>query len=147
MDKNKWLIALSERGRFWREEFDDLSHAEQVFLAIWELEAQVNNGGFDQYFSNTSGDTAFAVVDALKTIGAPEAARIVAKATSVFPGSSPPRDREQRQRLLNALPPEREAVLDSLDEEFYGYPDNLTELLYEYVIRNVAEIQGADNGI
>src|SRR5437762_10408868 len=84
MDKNTLLIQLSERGRFWRVDFDDLSRAEQVFRVIWELEAEVNNGGFHQYFSNSSGDSAFAVVDALKGVGAHHAARIAADANGVI---------------------------------------------------------------
>jgi len=140
MDKNTLLIQLSERGRFWRVDFDDLSRAEQVFRVIWELEAEVNNGGFHQYFSNSSGDSAFAVVDALKGVGAHHAARIAR--------SAPPRDRTQRQHLLDSLGPEQRALLESLDEEFYRYPDNLTELLYGYVKRNSTDIPAAvDVGI
>ena len=148
MDKNTLLIQLSERGRFWRVDFDDLSRAEQVFRVIWELEAEVNNGGFHQYFSNSSGDTAFAVVDALKAVGAHHAARIAADANGVFPRSAPPRDRTQRQHLLDSLGPEQRTLLESLDEEFYRYPDNLTELLYGYVKRNSTDIPAAvDVGI
>lgn len=143
MDKNRQLIQLSEAGRFWRLDFDDLSPAEQVFRAIWDLESDVNNGGFDQYFFNSSGDTAFAVVDALKAIGAQETARIVAEANGMFPGSSPPRDRDKRQVLLDALGPEQKAALERLDAEFFRYPDSLTELLHEYVKGNSAQVSGA----
>jgi hypothetical protein len=148
VDKNDQLIQLSGLGRFWRLDFDDLSPAERVFRAIWELEGEVNNGGFDQYFFNSSGDTAFAVVDALKTIGAHKTARIAEDANGVFPRPHPPRDRDERQALLDALLPEQKAVLDNLDEQFYRYPDNLTELLHDYVKRNSANIPGAvDVGI
>ncbi|MBN1360105.1 MAG: DMP19 family protein [Sedimentisphaerales bacterium] len=148
MDKNEQLIQLSERGRFWHLDFDDLSPAEQVFRAIWELEGEVNNGGFEQYFFNSAGDTAFAVVDALKAIGAYDMARIAEDANRVFPCSLPPRGREERQALLDSLDREQKAFLESLDHEFYGYPGNLTELLYDYVKRNLADIPGAtDIGI
>lgn len=148
MDKNGQLIQLSEQGRFWRLEFHDLSRPEQVFRAVWELEGDVNNGGFHQYFFNSSGDTAFAVVDALEAIGAEQAARIVARASGIFPGSAPPRDREERQALLASFGPEQEAALARLDEEFFGYPDNLTELLHAYVKMHAASIPGAkDVGI
>ena len=143
MDKDKQLIRLSERGRFWRVDFDDLSPAERVFRAIWDLESDVNNGGFDQYFFNNSGDTAFAVVEALEAIGAHEAARIVAKANGVFPRSAPPRDRDQRQELLLALKPRQETLLEELSEEFFQYPDDLTELLHAYVKKHSVDIPGA----
>jgi hypothetical protein len=143
MDKNHWLIRLSEQGRFWRVDFDDLSPAEQVFRAVWDLEADVNNGGFDQYFFNGAGDTAFAVVPALESIGAERMARIAERANSVFPGSIPPRDRTQRQLLLETRPEDKHDLLRKLDEEFYRYPDDLTELLYDHVQRNGADMAGA----
>src|SRR5213592_510709 len=68
--------------------------------------------------------------------------------TGLFPRSAPPRDRTQRQYLLDSLGPEQRALLESLDEEFYRYPDNLTELLYGYVKRNSTDIPAAvDVGI
>ena len=148
VDKNALLISLSERGRFWKLDFDDLTHPEQVFRAIWELEADVNNGGFHQYFGNSSGDTAFAVVDALETIGAHEMARVVADAKRVFPGSSPPRDWTEREAALDSLSADQEDFLDRLDRAFFAYPDDLTELLYDYVRRNAEHVSGtADVGI
>lgn len=143
MDKNDQLIRLSEVGRFWRVGFDALSYPEQVFYVIWELESEVNNGGFEQFFSNSSGDVAFAVVDALKAIGAEETARIAAEANGMFPGSFPPRDRDERQALLETFDAEKIEAWDKLDQEFYKRPDNLTELLHEYVRRNASKIAGA----
>ncbi len=143
MTKNLQLVRPSEVGRFWRLGFDELSPAERVFRAVWELEGDVNNGGFEQYSFNSSGDTVFAVVDALTAIGASEAARIVAEANGMFPGSSPPRDRRERWVLLDGLGPEQKAVLDKLDEEFLRYPDDLTTLLHEYVRRNSDQVSGA----
>jgi hypothetical protein len=50
VDANEWLIALSaaEGTRLRTTPFSDLTPPEQVFLAIWTLESDVNNGGFDQ---------------------------------------------------------------------------------------------------
>lgn len=143
MDKNKWLIELSERGPFWKHEFDELSPAEQVFCAIWDLESEVNNGGFQQYYSNSSGDTAFAVCESLDAIGAHKAAQIVGKAHRIFADATPPRDRDERESVLESLGPKRIARLDRLDEEFMSYPDDLTELLYDYVQRNAGSVRGA----
>ena len=146
-DKNAFLMRLSERGRFWSVPFEDLSSAEQVFRSIWDLESDVNNGGFDQYYFNSSGDTAFAVVDALEKVGAQAPARIVAQANSIFPEAIPPTDRDRRQEILALLTPEMEAVLQVLDERFTRYPDNLTDLLFDYVSEKAAEIHGAQDSI
>jgi hypothetical protein len=46
-EMNRRLIRLSENptSRFWRLDYKDLSIPERVFLVIWELESEVNNGG------------------------------------------------------------------------------------------------------
>ncbi len=145
MDKNSLLIDLAEKGRFWNVAFEDLSSSEQVFLAIWDLESEVNNGGFEQYYCNSSGDTAFAVLSALEQIGAQAVAKIVSRANSAFPSELPPRNRCERQQLIEEFDSRVQDMLDSLDEEFFGYPDNLTDLLFEFVKLNSSEIEGAVN--
>ena len=72
MDKNNILIALSEPeyARLDSEGFRNLSVPHKVFSAIWALEAEVNNGGFSQYFFNSSGATAGFVHEALMIVGA-----------------------------------------------------------------------------
>ena len=81
-EMNRRLIRLSESStsRFWRLDYNDLSSPERVFLVIWELESEVNNGGFHQYFYNSGGALAPHVVGALKTIDAPATADIVQRA-------------------------------------------------------------------
>jgi hypothetical protein len=46
-EMNRRLIKLSESStsRFWRLDYGDLSPPERVFLLVWELESEVNNGG------------------------------------------------------------------------------------------------------
>jgi len=51
------------------ERFSELSPSERVFILIWDLEAEVNNGGFNQFFFNSAGDRASATPAALRAIG------------------------------------------------------------------------------
>jgi hypothetical protein len=46
-EMNRRLIQLcaNPTSRFWRLDYKDLSIPERVFLVIWELESEVNNGG------------------------------------------------------------------------------------------------------
>jgi len=113
-----------------------LNHHELVLMSIWQLEAEVNNGGFNQYYWNSAGDLAQDVVGFLKEIGASETASIAEAANSNFPNSSPPKDREERQDQLEELENKGILKLDSLDEEFYEYPCDLTELMYQYKVKN-----------
>lgn len=46
VDANAWLIEISERSaaRFFDTPFAQLTEPERVFVAVWTLEADVNNG-------------------------------------------------------------------------------------------------------
>ena len=143
-DKNKYLIALSENPatQFWKVSYEELTAAEKVFVSVWELEAEINNGGFNQYFFNSSGDNARHCVAALERIGAKNFAALVKQANSVFENGEPPTDSGIRQPLVESFSEEQKNSLDQLDQQFFKYPDNLTELLFDFVEKNRAEIRG-----
>ena len=44
-----------------------------------------------------------------------------------------PPTREGRSRTLDALGEAGQDLLNTLDSEFFAYPDDLTELLFDYV--------------
>lgn len=146
-DKDSALIALAESGaaQFWKGPFDSLSASERTFRLIWELEGEVNNGGFHQYFGNSSGDMSLHAVAALKEIGATQTAGIVQRALSVFGPLGPSPSQDVRLEQLEDLSVEQEALLEALDTEFYRYPDNLTTLLYQYVQAHRGQIRGAED--
>lgn len=135
MDKNRILIQLarSARSQYGKVAYDKQSKPQQVFSAVWGLEAQVNNGGFEQYFESSDGEMAVDTAPALRAIGAERAAEIVANAVAAFPGGGPPRDQDARQRLIAAASSEVRAAWERLDQEFLKYPDDLTSLLYAWV--------------
>jgi hypothetical protein len=113
--------------------FDELSERDKILVTIWGLEADVNNGGFDQYFFNGSGDQAHFAPEALERIGASEMAAIVRKANSLFGENGPPADSDTRQGLLESLTERNEELFDDLDRQFYEYPNDLAALLAAYL--------------
>ncbi len=94
---------------------------------IDDLEAEINNGGFEQFFFNSAGDYTEETIQALVKIGANHTADIVNKAASKFPDGMPPKDRDNRQELLEEVSPESDAF-EELDEEFLAYEDDLASL-------------------
>ena len=106
-----------------------------VVRCITDLERDVNNGGFDQYFVNSSGNSSPWVVASLEQIDARATAAIVARALAVFGPPGPARSRDERMAQVEAFTPTQEATLDALDPLFFAYPDNLTLLLYRHVER------------
>ena len=99
---------------------------------IGDLETEVNNGGFDQYFFNSTGSRAHEAANALGLIGAFQMAELLESAIAKFPSSVVPADRDERQRLLANISPDGDAF-ERLDAAFFKYPDNLEKLLLEFV--------------
>jgi len=139
--KNNILINLStsEKTSFGKEDFADQSIPQKVFSAIWEVESEVNNGGFSQYFLNSSAESASFVAEALETIGAPDTADICKRAiTAAFPAGLPQSVEAIRSTAAD-FPDEVLAMLEPLDQEFFSYPHNLTDLLFAYVSEHPEE--------
>ena len=141
MNKNEILIELSESDKteFGKEDFAKQSVPQKIFSAIWAVESEVNNGGYAQYFSNSSAESAPFVVAALETIGAPKTAKICRSAIEIaFPGGMP-RTVEAANLTAESFSEEILAELEALDQEFLSYPHDLTELLFAYVAEHPEE--------
>jgi hypothetical protein len=141
MNKNGILIKLSEseKTRFGREDFARQSLPQKVFSAIWAVESEVNNGGFSQYFFNSSAESAWFVVEALETVGALETAGICRRAiASAFP-SGLPQSKDAIRSAATDFPDEVLEKLEPLDQEFFSYPHDLTGLLFAYVSEHPQE--------
>lgn len=103
-------------------------HRDLVRRLVEELEAEVNNGGFDQYFFNSAGGNAAAAIEALDALGAHKTANIVRRACAKFPGGMPPSNRTERQGPLETVSPDSDAFED-VDDAFYEYEDDLVGLV------------------
>jgi|RhiMethySRZTD1v2_1073278.scaffolds.fasta_scaffold184497_2 hypothetical protein len=125
------------------EDFDDIvitgrgellqhSDAEQVALCMHKLEAEVNNGGFHQFFFNSSGELVPQTLHALTEIGAPITRRLLERAVAIaFPGGYP----AEANGVADALA-DFDAVaeaLEPLDEAFLRYDEPLTDLVNAYL--------------
>jgi hypothetical protein len=137
------LFVVSGRAfqRFANVGYDKLSDPERVFVAIWSLEAEVNNGGFDQYFFNSAGDLAEHTPAALEAIGASHTAEIVRQANRLFGRGGPSPERNKRQKQLESLPATASNEFDRLDEAFYEYEDDLETMLKAYTRKHKKEFK------
>jgi len=139
--KNHILIVLSQsdKTQFGKQDFADQSMPQKVFSSIWALESEVNNGGFSQYFLNDSCETAPFVTEACDAIGAARTADICRRAiTTAFPAGLPSSS-DAISAAAAEFSDELMENLGSLDDEFFAYPDNLTDLLFGFVSKHPEE--------
>lgn len=142
-DTTEMTIELSYGiyDKIHKKGFESLSHVERVLYHVYWLESEVNNGGFDQFFFNSSGDYALDTPAALDEIGAHHTANLVRRALGIFPGGSPSRDRKQRIEQLDSMEETIRDQFDDLDSEFFEYQDPLGELQVKYMVANKDQIQ------
>ncbi|MCC5786127.1 MAG: DMP19 family protein [Phycisphaerales bacterium] len=128
---NKELDAI-DRSELWLEL---LSEPRRVFYAVYWLEAEVNNGGFDQYYINSPSDAASQVPGMLREIGMNDLAELVERANAVFP-KGPPRSREARLAQMEKLGDAASGKWGEIDDEFFDRNYTCHGPLLDYVRRN-----------
>ncbi len=110
-----------------------LGHRETVAVGIWIMDAEVNNGGFDQYYANSRGVLAQATVGALYEIGADETASLLEAANKDVPHLPLPDDRDERYEMLNRV--SEYSRFRSLEQEYYEQREDRIALLANYLRR------------
>lgn len=104
--------------------FENLSEAEKQYFAVRVLVGEVYNGGFDQYFHNSSADYYRYAELGLMRMGATEALALLrASKAVVFGDSGVPREQSQRWMRLKSVGDS--PALDLLDSKFWTDLDSL----------------------
>ena len=120
-------------SKFGKEDFESQSFPQKVFSAVWALESEVMNGGFLQYFQNASAESAPFVAEALDTIGAIETAAMCRRAMEAAFPKGLPASADAIRSDAEDFPEDVLKALDTLDGEFFKYPNDLTSLLLAFV--------------
>lgn len=90
-----------------------------LLFAAHFAQSEICNGGFHQFFSNSTGVLAPEAIQGFAAVGMPDTARIVQSTCEVMGGLGAlyPRDRSERQRRLNKL---GHKYFYDRDEEFFA---------------------------
>jgi hypothetical protein len=94
--------------------------AGNLFASHW-CQTEVCNGGFRQFYTNSTGVLAPEAVEAFKELGMPGTAAVVAEANSWF-GYAYPRQRQTRELTLKAhatMHPGSSGPFEELEEKFF----------------------------
>jgi hypothetical protein len=112
-----------------------LSHVEHAILAVGALEREVNNGGYSQFFLNSSNAFVPATANTLDEIGCPKTAEITRKAIGALSvgGTLTPFNVETAMNEVNDA---RDARLDQCDQAYYRSGENIAASLFAYIAKN-----------
>ena len=121
--------------------WDRLTEPQKHVLAVRVLIDQVNNGGFAQYFVNSSGEHWPDALAGLEAIGATNEVGLVQRAVGLFGPDKPSVDGQQRHQQLARVIKRNDKVLDPIDQDFYKEADDREVLLLRYIIAHAADFR------
>lgn len=104
------------------------------------LDAEIQNGGFEQFLSNSSGEIAQEAKRQLRIIGAESVLVILNRVSAIFPNAVVPTDREERNRVLDDAIARDEAgfkrLMDAATDDYYAHEASLYTALMDFVTAN-----------
>mgnify|MGYP000957079135 CR=1 FL=1 len=107
------LSNFSNLARFMSE----LSKGQRGLIAIDWCQKEIRNGGFEQLFSNSTGNLVPWALEGFKIIGAHKHGEIVAEAAALL-GHEYPRSAAARKRAILGLSEDQKATVSNLDDAF-----------------------------
>lgn len=119
-----------------RDGVELLSEPERTVLAVEALEREVNNGGFYQFFMNSSKEQAPVIVDALERINCPKTAHVARQAIDQLGISGEP----MPSAIDMAMGTFSDDSFSKFDEEYFYAGEPIAERLFEYIKRNKGQI-------
>jgi hypothetical protein len=135
-DTNKSIIQICSFVSdicMYSDNLDVLTEPQKIFYLNQELEIQVNNGGFKQFFFENCGEYSHETVDSLQAIKAYKTSAILQEAINQFPGKTVPKDPVLRDNLFEELSELCENKWNELDDKFFKYEEDLNLLNLEYI--------------
>lgn len=117
----------------------------QAIYMIWALEAEVNNGGYNQFYFNSSGQFYKHLPDALQLIGANRFTALTRRANDTFEKENWKITRHQDGSLEGFSKSYEDNPLNGYDDAFYGLykEENLQQLQIIYIRDHQAEFVSA----
>jgi Domain of unknown function (DUF4375) len=101
-----------------------LSAGYRTVYATWLLETEVNNGGFHQFFSNSSGQFAIDALAGCRLIGADQHADLLKQAIATNEKERSEREKDGREAAAESFSRSSDTTaLEELDRQFFDLDD------------------------
>lgn len=138
-----WSVSIYDGYEQYERDLMPFTKEQRAVFAVMWYEAEVCNGGHDQFFSNSTGIVWQDALAGFAMIGAVECEKNL-RAVIEKCGGCVPFDRAQRNALLEKLTnlPEEDGWIDLFSEHdavFYDHEDDLTRLIVEYAKANAEQ--------
>lgn len=113
----------------------------QAIYMISQLQTEVNNGGYNQFYFNSSGQFAAALPEALKLVGATKFADLTERANSTFEKEKSKITKDQDGTVEGFSKSYENNPLNKFDEEFYKLNEtkDLQKIQVDYIRKNRKE--------
>lgn len=116
--------------------FDALSQPQKLYYAAFVCHNEVNNGGFSQYFMNSSGSHWQDALAGFKAMGFVERSEILNEAVRKFGKESPSTNRQTRIGQLAELTSREENVFYALETRYFDCKETFEVISARYVLKN-----------
>jgi hypothetical protein len=120
--------------------FGEMNAAEQALVGTWELVNEVYNGGFVQYFCNSSRANAKPMVGVLRSIDAQRAASTLESALALAGPDTRWTHEPNFVKAKKSIPSDVGDRLVKLEREFYDELDHLHGQVFKYLSEHRNEI-------
>ena len=116
-----------------------LSKGRQAIYTIWCVEGEVNNGGFNQFYFNSSGQYAQLAPEAFKLVGADKLAEVMLRTNNIYETNKKSIKRLQDGTLEGFNESYKDNPLNKLDHEFYelSKTEDLNQLQISFIKNNI----------
>jgi len=113
----------------------------QAIYMVWALEAEVNNGGYNQFYFNSSGQFYNHLPKALRLVGANKFADLTKRANDTFEKENQKITQHQDGTLEGFSKSYDDNPLNKFDNEFYNLykTENLQQIQVDYIRKNKKE--------
>ena len=134
------LVLAFEQAIQMREPQAPITTQERYVLAIEGLEREVNNGGYGQFFLNSSHEFVDVIEEALRAIGCPKTADMTRDAISAL-GIAGPVTGERAEAVVASADERLLAALNACDDRYFANDEPIADRLFEWIRANQASIR------
>ncbi|MFY1829608.1 DMP19 family protein [Myxococcus fulvus] len=115
---------------------------ERELVALWRMEADINNGGFMQFFCNWGEETCHLAIEALGRIGAQGTRQCLNDMLNIVAHYGETEEMVSLSDLPGMLTPDERDRLYALDQAFWKYPEPLDKAVVRHYAPRVAPPAG-----